>query len=505
MAGEIAANVLEARGVVKLFPGARALDGVSLDVRRGEVHALVGENGAGKSTLMHVLGGIYRAEAGELFVDGELARFRNAHEAILRGVSVVFQELSLVPGLSVAENIFANRQPVGAFNFIDRKRLNADAADLLRLFNLDIAPSTPVRRLSMGRRQVIEILKAMSQRPKVLILDEPTSSLSGADIKVLFNNVRRLKSQGVSFIYISHHLPEVFEIADRVTVLRDGRHVDTCDVAAVTEQDLVRKMVGRELVNMYGTRRAPIGEEFFRLENGGRGRDFDGVSFSVRRGEILGMAGLVGAGRTEVARAIGGIEPLDRGHIVIDGQSFRINSPRQAIDHRIGYLTEDRKEQGLFAALQLRENVVAPSLDRFANRAGIMRDGAITQFAESARAEFGIAAAGVRQRVGELSGGNQQKALLAAWVGTRPELLIVDEPTRGVDVGAKSDIYARLRDLAAGGMGIVVVSSDLPELLGLCDRIIVLRNGRVAGEFDRESADEEKIIACAAGVELAAT
>jgi len=494
--------VLEARGIVKRFPGVRALDGVDIEVWRGEVHALVGENGAGKSTVMHVLAGVYQPEAGKIILDGAPVRFRNPHDAIARGISVVFQELSLVPGLSIAENIFANRQPVGPLNFIDRKRLNADAAELLRLFDLDIHPATPLRRLSMGGRQIVEILKAISQRPKVLILDEPTSSLSAGEIRLLFENIRRLQDDGVSFIYISHHLPEIFEIAGRVTILRDGQRVDTCNVSDVSEEDVIRNMVGRELVNMYGARRTPVGGTLFQIENGGRGSVFNGVSFGLRRGEILGMAGLVGAGRTEIGRAIAGIEPLDRGQMQLDGANISVKSPCQAIARGIGYLTEDRKEQGLFLGLGLRENVAAPSLARFAGPFGLMRDRAITQFAAAARDQFKIAAASLHRPVSQLSGGNQQKALLAAWVGTQPKLLIVDEPTRGVDVGAKSDIYARLRALAAEGIGILVISSDLPELLGLCDRILVIRAGRVAGEFDRQSASEENIIACAAGVQL---
>ena len=494
--------VLEARGIVKSFPGVRALDAVDVELRRGEVHALVGENGAGKSTLMHVLAGVYQPDAGLLSLDGAPVRFRNPHEAIARGISVVFQELSLVPGLSVAENIFANHQPVGPLNFIDRKRLNAGAADLLCIFNLDIHPATPLRRLSMGQRQIVEILKAVSQHPKVLILDEPTSSLSTSEIRLLFENIRRLQNNGVSFIYISHHLPEIFEIAGRVTILRDGRRVDTLNVADVTEEDLIRNMVGRELLNMYGARQTPIGETFFHIENAGRGSLFDDVSFTLRRGEILGMAGLVGAGRTEIARAIAGIEPIDRGSIQLDGAAITVKSPRHAIARGIGYLTEDRKEQGLFLGLGLRENIAAPSLARFAGPFGLMRDRAITQFAAAARDEFKIAAPSLSRPVAQLSGGNQQKALLAAWVGTQPKLLIVDEPTRGVDVGAKSDIYARLRSLAADGIGILVISSDLPELLGLCDRLLVIRAGRIAGEFDRQSATEETVIACAAGVQL---
>ena len=492
--------ILEVRGLVKTFPGVRALDRVHFDLRKGEVHALAGENGAGKSTLIHILGGIYPPDEGRIFLGGRPADLPDPHRAALEGISVVFQDLSLSDNLSVAENLFANRQPLKRFGLIDRGRLGREARDLLRLFDLSIDPATPVKELSPAEQQVIEILKAVSLKPRVLIMDEPTSSLTVAETELLFKNVERWKQAGMSLIYVSHHLPEIFRLADRVTVLRDGRHVETCRVRDLTEEGLVRKMVGRELQNLYGIRRGGKGEECLRVEGAGRGKAFDGVRFSLARGEILGLAGLAGSGRTELGRGLFGAEPLDRGEVFLDGAPVRIRAPREAIALRIAYLTEDRKEQGLFLDMAFRANGIAPSLDRHASRVGLMDEKAITRTAEAMRRRFNIVTPDIRQKVQNLSGGNQQKALLAMWIGIEPRVLIVDEPTRGVDVGARADIYRHLRALAEQGAAILLISSDLLEILGLSDRILVMRNGRVAGAFGREEATEERLIACATGL-----
>jgi len=492
-------RVLEVQGVVKTFPGVRALDGVRFDLHRGEVHALVGENGAGKSTLMHVLGGILQPDAGRILLEGQPVCFRNAHEAARRGIAVVFQELSLVRNLSVAENLFANRQPVRAFGFIDRARLHAQTRELLARFAMDVHPAALLKHLSIAQQQVVEILKAMSIRPKVLILDEPTSSLTAVDAEHLFRNIAALKAEGTSLIYISHHMPEIFRIADRVTVLRDGKYVDTRPVREVTEDLLVRLMTGRELTNVYGSRAAAIGEAYYHVRRAG-GEGFRDVSLSLRRGEILGVAGLVGAGRTELGRALFGAEPLAAGEVELDGKPLRVRSPAEAIRNGIAYLTEDRKEQGLFLNRTVRDNCVAPSLGCFTGRLGWLNETAIDTFATDCRLRFNIVTPSIRRRVRTLSGGNQQKVLLAMWMGIRPSVLIVDEPTRGVDVGARSEIYALLRGLAAEGVGILLISSDLLEVLGLSDRILVMRQGRLAGEFARDRATEEDVIACAAGV-----
>ena len=484
--------ILQTEEIVKTFPGVRALDRVSFDLRKGEVHALVGENGAGKSTLMHILGGVYPADSGRILMDGQEVRFADPRSAALHGISVVFQELSLSHNLSIAENIFANRQPIMLGGFVDWDELYSQAGGTLNLFKWDIEPETPVGELSTAEQQVVEILKAVAREPKVLILDEPTSSLTAVEIEMLFTNIRRLRKEGLSIIYISHHLGEVFEIADRVTVLRDGKLVETCPVKDVTEEDLVKKMVGRELADMYGSRTFLAGKERFRLES----RD---ISFSVKAGEIVGIAGLAGAGRTELGRAIFGSEPL-KGCVFLDGKPIIIRSPEDAIANRIAYMTEDRKDDGLFLDMTIRENTAAPSLREFGGRLGFVDERAMTTFAEDFCGRFNIVTPSPWQTVGLLSGGNQQKVLLSMWIGIRPLLLIADEPTRGVDVGAKSEIYHLLRKLASEGVGIILISSDLQEILGMSDRILVMRSGRLAGEFAGAEATEERVIACASGV-----
>ena len=494
-------SLLEVQEITKTFPGVRALDRVSFELREGEVHALVGENGAGKSTLMHVLGGVYPADSGRILMDGHEVKFADTRSAALHGISVVFQELSLSENLSIAENIFANRQPTMFGGFVDWDELYSQAGGILNLFKWDIAPETPVGELSTAEQQVVEILKAVAREPRVLILDEPTSSLTAVEIEMLFTNIRRLRDQGLSIIYISHHLSEVFEIADRVTVLRDGKLVETCLVKDVTEEDLVKKMVGRELADMYGTRVFLAGKERFRLEAPGSAGVLTrsgGVSFSVMAGEIVGIAGLAGAGRTELARAIFGSEPLN-GRLFLDGKPISIRSPEDAIANRIAYLTEDRKDDGLFLDMTIRENCAAPSLREF-GRLGWMNEKAVTTFAEEFCERFNIVTPSPWQTVGLLSGGNQQKVLLSMWIGIRPLLLIADEPTRGVDVGAKSEIYHLLRKLASEGVAIILISSDLQEILGMSDRILVMRSGRLAGEFAGAEATEEQVIKCATGV-----
>ena len=487
--------LLEVRDLVKTFPGVRALDGVHFELRPGEVHALIGENGAGKSTLINTLAGVHAPDSGEILLDGRPVRFADPHVSARHGIGVVFQERSLCPNLSVAENIFADRQPLRnpALNLIDWTTLYRKTEELLRRFCLDLDPRMPVRHLSAAVQQLVEILKAISLRPRILILDEPTSSLTATETTLLFDNMRRLKAAGLSFIYVSHHLPEVFEITDRITVFRDGRHVHTCDTKDITEDELVSKMVGRELTDLFGRRQGEVGAEVFRIEGD--------VSLSVRHGEIVGLAGLAGAGRTELGRAIFGAEPPAPGRMFLDCQPVTVRSPAEAIAQRIGYLTEDRKEQGLFPGMPVRSNCVAANLQRF-TRSGLMDDAAADDFARRCVADFNIVTPSLEQKVVNLSGGNQQKVLLSMWMAVEPKFLIVDEPTRGVDVGARREIYHRLRDLAATGVGILMISSDLPEILGMSDRVVVMRNGRLVLEVPASEATEEKIIAVASGLGL---
>lgn len=494
-------DVLRAEQITKAFPGVLAVDHVSLTLERGEILALVGENGAGKSTLMHVLGGALRPDDGKIFLEGRQALFSSPEDAIHAGISVVPQEPSLIGGLSVAENIFANRQPVGPLNMINWRLLYAEAERFLHRFELDISPRRLVKQLSMGQQQILEILKAISTNPKVLILDEPTSSLTEGETTYLFESMRRLQKQGMSFIYVTHKLFEVFTIASRVIVLRDGRYVASKDVVDVSEDDLVAMMVGRQISNLYGTgeKREP-GKAYFRVEGLSRRRRFSDVGFELHRGEILGIAGLVGARRTEIGRSIFGADPLDAGKIYLDGKELKIAHPQDAIKRGIVYLTEDRKAQGLFLTMTVEDNLVAPNLDDFTSRAGVLLKRKMGSYARGVIKEYSIDTPSTDKKVLNLSGGNQQKVLVATWMGTLPQVIIFDEPTRGVDVGARAEIYHKIQEFASQGTGVILISSDMAELIGMCDRILVVHNGRITWEAQRDEFSEAKILAHAAGL-----
>jgi ABC-type sugar transport system ATPase subunit len=494
-------TILKVENLTKTFPGVRALNKVDFELKKGEIHALIGENGAGKSTLMHIIGGVLKPDSGKIMLEGKPVSFSSVHDAIKAGISMVFQELSLVSSLSVGENIFANRQPVGAMDRIQWGKLYRLTKEFLQRFKLDLNPKTLVKNLSMGQQQTLEILKALSSNPKIILLDEPTSSLTEEEIAHLFENIRALQKQGMSFMYITHKLSEVFQIADRVTVLRDGNYIGTRPVNEVSENNLISMMVGREIKSMYGTSKEMVdSEEYFRVEDFARKGRFRNISLSLRKGEILGIAGLVGAGRTEFARAIFGLDSKDSGRIYLDGRLLNIRRPKDAIREGIAYITEDRKNLGLFLTLTLRENCIAPILEKFSSRIGLLKGALVDQHVENQTREFSIVAPSKYQKVINLSGGNQQKVLLAMWIGIRPKVVIFDEPTRGVDVGARADIYAKLRELSSKGTGIIIISSDLPELLGMCDRILVMHQGEITGEVGRADFSEEIIMAYATGL-----
>jgi len=496
--------ILEAKGIVKTFPGVKALDGVDLKLERGTVHALVGENGAGKSTLMLILGGIYTPDAGKIIVEGEEVSFESSHDANRTGISVVYQELSLVPNLSIAENIFAHRQPVKRFNMVDWKKLFRETKQMLSIFEIDnIAPQTLVSDLSIANKQVVEILKAMSIQPKILILDEPTSSLTDFETQELFENIRKLKSEGIAIIYISHHLPEIFEIADTVTVLRDGKHICDASVQDIDEDFLISNMVGRTIGNIYGERdtNARIGEMMFEAKNISRSEAFEDVSFHINKGEIVAFAGLVGAGRTELGRAIFGAEPIETGELYFEGKRIYIENTKQAIEHGIGYMSEDRKTQGLFVDFDVKTNIVSNHLKDFCGIKGFLSEKKMHTFVKKNVKDFNIITPSILQIMNNLSGGNQQKVLIGTWFGVEPKFLIADEPTRGVDVGAKNEIYKLLRQLAATGVGIMMISSDLSEVLGVSDRIIIMKGGKIAGELRKEEATEENVVGIATGLQ----
>jgi len=494
-------EILKIENLSKRFPGVLAVDNVSFSLSEGEILALVGENGAGKSTLTSMLGGVLAPDRGRMTLNGKTISFQSSHDAIAEGISMVFQELSLVGTLSVAENIFANRHPVGPINNTRWRRLYRETRHLLRSFKLDLDPMVLVKRLSMGQQQILEILKAISTDPVVLILDEPTSSLTEAETDYLFDEIRKLQEQGMSFIYITHKLSEIFRIADRVMVMRDGRYVGTENVSKVDEARLVSMMVGRDIDNVYGIASgSPESNEYFRVENFSCEGAFKNITFGLQRGEILGFAGLVGAGRTELALSIFGAEPRDSGKVLIDGQPVTILRPRDAINNRIAYLTEDRKGQGLFLSMQIRENLIAPFLKQLSSLIGFLKKKIIDRHVRQKVADFDIATPSIYQKLLNLSGGNQQKCLVAMWMGIRPEVIIFDEPTRGVDVGARVEIYQKLRQFASAGSGIIIISSDLPELIGLCDRILVMHQGEITGEVLAQDFSEELILSFAAGI-----
>jgi ribose transport system ATP-binding protein len=486
-------EILSVDRVSKSFGRHKVLDEVSIAVRAGSVHALVGENGAGKSTLMNVIGGVVHPDSGAVRVDGRPVAFADPSEAIRAGISTVHQEFSLFPNRTVAQNIFGHHEPTGRLGFIRWRALRRQAQEILSEIGVALDPSTPAGALSVGTQQLVEVAKALSLRARVLILDEPTSALSEHEAQRLFRLLGGLKARGVGIIYISHRLSEVLQIADEISVLRDGRIAGRATREA-SPDDLVRMMVGRHLDGVGPSRQSSPGKEIFAVEGLTRHGAFADVGFAVREGEILGFAGLVGSGRTEVARAIFGADRLDSGRMSLDGRALTIRSPRQAIAAGIGYLTEDRKALGLFLPMTVRDNIVAASMPKLVSRAGLLRPRAIRAEADRYVRQLDIRPADGQVEALTLSGGNQQKTLLAKWLSVAPRVLIVDEPTRGVDVGAKAGIHRHLCELADAGVAIVLISSDLPEVLGLSDRVAVFRQGRLVTILDAAAATQETVM-----------
>ena len=495
------------REITKNFPGVRALDGVSFDLYRGELHALVGENGAGKSTLMKVLGGVYPYPeyGGEIVIESEVQRFSGVRDAEHAGIAVIFQELSLVKDMTVGENIFLGREP-RRFGVIRWEELYRRARQLLEDLHLPIDPHLPIRNLGIGQQQLVEIAKALSHEARILVLDEPTAALTGAEVETLFGILNQLQRRGVGMIYISHKLEEVFRMSDRISVLRDGRTVGTNRASDLNEAQVIRRMVGREVGDIFPTVDHARGEVIFEVRNmtvedpAVPGKKLvENISFSVRRGEVLGIAGLMGAGRSDLLMGIFGAHAgRVSGEIRIAGRRVRITSPAEAISHGIGFVTEDRKRFGLVLDQTILNNMTLAGLQRISGRFVTSVD-AESAAGERAMKELHVKANSVFTIANTLSGGNQQKVVLAKWLLTNPRVLFLDEPTRGIDVGAKQEIYAQINLLAKSGLAIVLVSSELPEVLGLSDRLMVLHEGRLTGEFTREKATPEKVMACATG------
>ncbi|MGF6722146.1 ribose transport system ATP-binding protein [Paraburkholderia sp. GAS41] len=498
------AELLRLTNVTKRFPGVVALDSVSFDLKRGEVHAVCGENGAGKSTLMKIISGQYPPDEGSLLYKGKECRFASSLEAQAVGIAIVHQELNLVPHLSVAENIFLAREPRRGI-FVDRARLRTDAQRCLDRLGVDIAPTTLVRTLSVAQRQMVEIAKALSLEAEVLIMDEPTSSLTEAETGQLFRIIHELKRAGVGIIYISHRLDEMTEIVDRVTVMRDGRYVSTDVFRETTIDKVVARMVGRSLEDKFPPRTSvPIEEVLLSVDRLTRTNVFGPVSFELRRGEILGFAGLMGAGRTEVARAIFGADLPDNGTVKLGNEILAIHSPIDAIRHGIAYLSEDRKANGLAVNMPVASNITLAHMDAVSNRFGFIRFAAEAAVAQRYIDALGIRTPGVRQIARNLSGGNQQKVVISKWLFRDSRVLFFDEPTRGIDVGAKFAIYELLDKLAAQGIGVVMISSELPEILGMTDRVAVFHEGELVTILETRQTSQEEIMHYASGRMLSA-
>jgi ribose transport system ATP-binding protein len=487
---------LQLNQISKYFPGVKALVNVDFQLLAGEVHALCGENGAGKSTLMNILTGNLQPDQGEIVRNGQNVTIENPAHANRLGIAIVYQQLSLSDNLSVAENIFANQQPRNRWGLIQYKTLFEQTQQLLdQLRIVGIKPQTQVAELSPGQKQMVEIAKALSRQPSILILDEPTASITDQEIQTLFQIIRQLQQQGVSVIYISHRMAEIFTIADRITVLKDGRHQGTFDVGEVTRDELIRRMVGRDISHLH--RQSSVQNSILLEVKTLTSNRFRNLSFQLRAGEILGLAGLVGAGRTEIARAIFGADPIASGEMYVQGKQLSAAHPSDAIRAGLGYVPEERKTLGLFLEKQVRENIVAAWQNQ-STQSGWFHEATVTRLAEEYKEKLRIATPSVFQQVVHLSGGNQQKVVLAKWLLSQPDVLIVDEPTHGIDVGAKYEIYELLHALAQQGKGILLISSELPEIIGLCDRILVIREGELAGELNQDEATEENILRLAA-------
>jgi inositol transport system ATP-binding protein len=486
--------ILELTDITKEFPGVKALDNIQLKVRKGTVHALMGENGAGKSTLMKIIFGIYTPDKGSIKFKGEEIKLSGSKDALRRGISMIHQELTPVPQMTVAENIFLGRESTFGFGWINKKKMVEDTRKLFESLKIDIDPNAKMLDLSIANMQMVEIAAAVSHNADLIIMDEPTSAITDKEVEQLFQIIASLKAKGVSIIYISHKMDEIFRICDDITVFRDGQFIATKSANELNQETLIQMMVGREIKQIFHKDEAEIGEVLLSLKNLTRTGKFHDISFEVRRGEILGIAGLMGAGRTEVIESIFGIHPPDSGEIFIRGKKADIKSPRDAIKFKMGLLTEDRKITGAFLPLTVRDNMIMSSIDSYLNKFGLLKGKLVNDMCSAFVDRLSIKTPSLNQYIVNLSGGNQQKVLLARWLLNNPDILILDEPTRGIDVGAKSEIHKLMSRLAQTGKAIIMISSELPEILGMSDRIIVMHEGAKKGELSRAEASQEKIM-----------
>lgn len=493
--------LIELHDITKQFGGAQALRGVHLSLYPHEIHALVGENGAGKSTLVKILAGVHTPDAGTVLVNGESVTFHAPSQAQRLGIAVIHQHPTLFPDLDVAENIFMGRHPVGRLRQVDWKRMYAEVEARLATLGVQFTAHTPVRSLSVADQQLVEIAKALSVEARVLVMDEPTASLSPREVHELFAIMRRMREQGVAILFISHRLEEIFELADRITVFRDGGFVTSAPLSEMTPESTIRAMVGRELETLFPKQTLTPGDAVLTVRGLSRAGAFRDVSFEVRAGEILGFAGLVGAGRTEVAQVLFGIERPDSGEMLLRGKLVKIDSPAEAMRLGIAYVPEDRLSQGLILDFPIKTNMTSPIWRQMSRWFGLLDFARERKLAQEYFGRLDIRAQSINQPAGSLSGGNQQKVVIAKWLTTKPQVLILDEPTRGVDIGAKAEVHRIISNLAAEGMAIILISSELPEVLAMADRILVMHEGRVSAEFDRRAATPENVMTAATGQE----
>jgi rhamnose transport system ATP-binding protein len=489
--------ILEMRAISKRFDATQALDNVSLKLYKGEVHALLGENGAGKSTLIKIMTGIHQPDTGEILLDGQSIHIGNSAQAQEHGIAAIYQEPLVFPDLNVAENIFISHQ--GRGTIVNWRKMYRDAEAILKKLGVSLDVRKQARGLTLAAQQTVEIAKALSLKTRVLIMDEPTASLSAHEVEQLFRLVRNLRDQGVAILFISHRMDEVFEISDRITIFRDGEFISSTPAKEVTPQSAIRDMVGRDMESFFVKEEVPIKDMVLSVKNLSKQGVFSGISFDIRHGEVLGFAGLVGAGRTDVALALFGVAPADEGEIIFEGQSLKIQSPQQATQMGIAYVPEDRRQHGLVMPMAIAANISLPTLQRYLTRLGLIKRWEEDTVAETFRQKLTIRTESVRSPASKLSGGNQQKVVLSKWLNTQPKLLILDEPTRGIDVGAKAEVHHMINELAKQGLAILMISSDLPEVLAMSDRILVMREGQQMGIFSREEATQETIMTAAMG------
>ncbi len=493
-------NILVMKDIVKTFPGVKALKGVALDVKYGEIHALMGENGAGKSTLMKCLIGIHPPTSGQIYFEGNLIENYSTSDALKMGIAMIHQELSPVEHRSVMENIWLGREPKNKLGLIDHKKMYEMSRDVLKLIDYDVDPKTLMSKLTVANMQMIEIAKALSYNAKLIIMDEPTSALTNKEIDQLFSIMRRLRESGKSIIYISHKLDEIFEISDRVTVYRDGTYIGTKETTNITTPELIKMMVGRDVDEMFPKVICDIGNVKMEVKGLSSGKRFKDVSFNVRKGEILGVAGLVGAGRTEVIETIFGIRPKSSGQVIIDGKEVNIKTPADAKHNKMAMLTEDRRASGIIPVLSVFQNTIIANLAKYVKKSGFINHKMAIQDTNEYIKAISIKTPSIYQRIENLSGGNQQKVLVARWLLTNPDILFLDEPTRGIDVGAKSEIHRLITNLAGQGKSIIMVSSELPEVMGMSDRIMIMHEGKVTGIVENtKDLTQEEIMSYATG------